>query len=115
MGARPLLGSPGPPVRLGVGAGGGGQEAGPAAVLETCRPQNSQIVKNSSEAFVAFALKDIFFLLHRLCSSRKGQPNLAVEQSGWGWGKAVSSEGRGLHPPRVVPRAAVWPWELGPD
>lgn len=54
--------------------GGRGREAGPAAVLETCLPQNSQIFKNNSGGFcLAFALKDFFSFCAELCSSGKGQ------------------------------------------
>ena len=82
--------------------GSRGREAGPAAVLETCLPQNSQIFKNNSGGFcLAFALKDFFSFCTELCSSGKGQPALAAEWSRagrGGMGRAVSREARGLLP-----------------
>lgn len=56
-GGSALRGGPGPPPagRVGVPRGS------PAAVLEECLPQNSQIVKNNSGGFcLTFALKDFF-------------------------------------------------------
>ena len=85
--------------------GSRGREAGPAAVLETCLPQNSQIFKNNSGGFcLAFALKDFFSFCTELCSSGKGQPALAaewsrVEPSGQGWhGEGRVQGGQGSAP-----------------
>lgn len=94
--------------RLGVGAfgGGHGREAGPAAVLETCLPQNSQIFKNNSGGFcLAFALNDFFFfLLQRTLAAGKGGQSWQLsraELSGWGpgdgVGRAMSREAGGRH------------------
>lgn len=107
--------------RLGVGAfgGGHGREAGPAAVLETCLPQNSQIFKNNSGGFcLAFALNDFFFFpFAENSSSREGRPELAAEQSrvervgAGGWcGQSHVQGGRGsAQAPRPCPA-----WLCGP-
>lgn len=56
-GGSALRGGPGPPPAGRVG----GLRGSPAAVLEECLPQNSQIVKNNSGGFcLTFALKDFF-------------------------------------------------------
>lgn len=56
-GGSALRGGPGPPPAGRVG----GPRGSPAAVLEECLPQNSQIVKNNSGGFcLTFALKDFF-------------------------------------------------------